>query len=178
VRLSSDGVPVICHDPQAGGRVIAKTVAAELALPRLEDVLIRYQSSAWLDIELKVGGLERTFIDLLSHHAPQRGFVVSSFLPDVLKTLHELTPSIPLGLICETKAQLALWSKLPLEYVIPHHKLLLENLVKEIHRAGRKTFVWTVNNEKDMQRLATWGVDGIISDDAMKLARAFRGRAS
>jgi glycerophosphoryl diester phosphodiesterase len=46
-------------------------------------------------------------------------------------------------------------------------------LVKEAHSAGRKLFTWTVNDRKEMLRLADWGVDGIISDDTELLAQTF-----
>src|SRR5215475_7654265 len=60
VRLTADAKAVACHDPKFGRAEIARTTAEELPrLPRLEDVLARYQESAYLDIELKVRGLEK-----------------------------------------------------------------------------------------------------------------------
>src|SRR5579862_4241138 len=60
VRLTADGQPVVCHDPRSGTIEIARTTAAQLsALPRLQDVLARYHDRAFLDIELKVAGLEK-----------------------------------------------------------------------------------------------------------------------
>jgi glycerophosphoryl diester phosphodiesterase len=172
VRLAADGVPVVCHDPKTGGRVIAKTPASQLfELPQLEAVLERYQSSAFLDIELKASGMEKVVLQWLHGHAPQRGFVVSSFLPEVLQAIHELDSDVPLGLICETKQQLSRWRNLPLQYVIPHRTLVRKNLVKEIHAANRKVMVWTVNNPRNMQQLAQWEVDGIISDDTGLLTK-------
>ena len=59
VQLSEDEEPVICHDPKFAGYAVARTPAKQLAqLPRLRDVLQRYRDS-FLDIELKVKGLER-----------------------------------------------------------------------------------------------------------------------
>ncbi len=55
------------------------------------------------------------------------------------------TATIPLGLICETQAEFSLWPTLPVEYVIPHHKLVRKNLIDEIKDAGKKILVWTVN---------------------------------
>jgi len=179
VRLSSDAVPVICHDPvchdaKIGKLRIANTISDELKLPALFDVLARYQKTAFLDIELKVNGIEKIVIDLLRAHPPQCGFVVSSFLPEVLQTLHEEDASIPLGLICETKSQLNRWRKLPVNYVIPHRRLLNKDLLAELKSAGQKIIVWTVNDTGGMQRFARLGVDGLISDDTTKLARRFR----
>jgi len=139
-------------------------------LPRLRDVLQGYRDS-FLDIELKVKGLERILIDLFLRHKPRRGFVVSSFIPGVLKSLRELDSTIPLGLICESKTQLRFWSELPVQYVIGHQELLEPELIRKIKGAGKKVLVWTVNEPADMQRFAESGVDGIISDDTSLLCQ-------
>jgi len=36
--------------------------------------------------------------------------------------------------------------------------------VERIHRNGWKLFVWTVNQPTEMQRLISWGVDGLITN--------------
>jgi glycerophosphoryl diester phosphodiesterase len=176
VRLTADGQPVVCHDATAHGLKIAESSAEKLRLPHLREVLARYQTTAFLDIELKVSGLEAVAADLLRKLAPVRGFVVSSFLPAVLRAVHDLEATIPLGLICETQVEFSLWPKLPIEYVIPHHKLVRKRLLAEIEAAGKKILVWTVNATVDMKRLSKWGVDGIISDHPRRLARALGRR--
>lgn len=139
-------------------------------MPRFRDVLQRYRDS-FLDIELKVKGLERITLDLFLRHKPRRGFVVSSFIPGVLKSLRAEDPTIPLGLICESKTQLRLWSDLPVEYVILHHPLAEPDLIRKVKGAGKKVIVWTVNDPAEMQRFAEFGVDGIISDDTALLCK-------
>jgi glycerophosphoryl diester phosphodiesterase len=172
VRLTADGTPAICHDPQSGSLEIARSSAEKLtALPQLQDVLARYEDRAFLDIELKVAGLEKITVALLLKYPPRRGFVVSSFLPEVLQAVHAENPRIPLGVICETNAQLRAWNKLPIEYVIPHYKLADETLVRQIKTADKKILVWTVNSPVDIQRFAASGVDGIISDNTTLLCR-------
>src|SRR5277367_4918096 len=60
VRLPADGEAVICHDAESDGLLIEVTRSRELPqLARLADVLERYEESAFLDIELKVSGLEK-----------------------------------------------------------------------------------------------------------------------
>jgi glycerophosphoryl diester phosphodiesterase len=172
LRVTADGQPVVSHDATAHGLKIAESSAERLHLPHLREVLARYQSAAFLDIELKVSGLEAVATDLLRKLAPARGFVVSSFLPDVLRTIHDLDATIPLGLICETQAELSLWPTLPGEYVIPHHKLVRKSLIDEFKAARKKMFVWTVNATVDVKRFSKWGADGIISDHPKRLARA------
>jgi glycerophosphoryl diester phosphodiesterase len=171
VRLTADGEAVVCHDPKAFGIEISRAAAKELPqLPRLRDVLQRYRDS-FLDIELKVKGLERITADLFLRHKPRRGFVVSSFVPGVLKAVHEEDGTIPLGLICEFKNQLRLWNELPVGYVIPRQDLVEAELVCKLKGAGKKALVWTVNDAADMRRFTDYGVDGIISDETKLLCR-------
>jgi glycerophosphoryl diester phosphodiesterase len=46
----------------------------------------------------------------------------------------------------------------------PDHADLTQALVREAHALGLVVIPWTVNKEQDVQRLAGWGVDGLISD--------------
>ena len=55
--------------------------------------------------------------------------------------------------------------------MIPHHELADPELIRKIKGAGKKVFVWTVNDAAEMQRFAEYGVDGIISDDTGLLCR-------
>jgi glycerophosphoryl diester phosphodiesterase len=170
VRLTGDAQALICHDPTTHGLEISQHPAQSLALPSLHDVLARYQSTAFLDIELKVPGLERITIDLLRERLPDSGFVISSFIPEVLTGIHDLDKTIALGLICETKAQLSLWNELPVSYVIPHYKLLSQKLLREIKTKDKKVLVWTVNAPASIKQFSSWGVDGIISDYPERLS--------
>jgi glycerophosphoryl diester phosphodiesterase len=104
--------------------------------------------------------------------------VISSFLPRVLREIHGRGAAIPLGLICETRKQLARWSDLPVQYVIPEQTLIHQKTIHEIHSSGRKVLVWTVNAKSAMKRLVAWGVDGIIGDDPGKLAGALGGKSN
>lgn len=170
VRLTADGIAVICHDPQSGGVEIAQARVEQLpALPRLEDVFVRYHERAFLDIELKVAGLAAIVAAMVRKFPPRRGFVVSSFLPEVLEQMHAEDGAIPLGLICETRAELARCKELPVQYVILQGKLAGREVVSMIREAGRKVLVWTVNDAKAMLGFAQAGVDGIISDDTNRL---------
>jgi glycerophosphoryl diester phosphodiesterase len=172
VRLTADGYALVCHDPHGGGVEIAAASRPQcLSLPRFEDVVARYHARAFLDIELKVPGLEGIVAAALKEHRPERGFVVSSFLPEVVLAMHAEDDAVPVGLICETREQLQRWPDLPIEYVILHRKLVGAKLVQEVQRAGKKLLVWTVNSRAEMEKFRDWGADGIISDDTSLLAR-------
>lgn len=175
VRRSADGQPVIVHDPQSRGVEVARATQQQLSwLPQMQDVLARYRDSAFLDIELKVPGLESMILNLLQKHAPSCGFVVSSFLPEILRSVRGESSSVPLGLICETKPQLSEWRQAPVEYVIPHHRLASTELIRQLRDAGKKIIIWTVNDPRGMRHFAKAGVDGMISDDTRLLGETVR----
>jgi glycerophosphoryl diester phosphodiesterase len=175
VRLTADGQAVVVHDPQSRGVEIARATAEQVSwLPQMQDVLARYRDSAFLNIELKVPGLESLIVNLLRKYPRSRGFVVSSFLPEVLRCIRGERSSIPLGLICETKHQLSAWRQSPAEYVIPHHTLVSTKLIRELHEAGKKILVWTANERSGMRRFEKAGVDGVISDDTKLLGETLR----
>jgi glycerophosphoryl diester phosphodiesterase len=174
VRLTADGQPVLRHDASIRGLEISKCSARKLRLPSLRDVVSRYQRTAFLDIELKDAGLEVITVDLLHNVPPVRGFVVSSFLPDVLERVRGIDPGIPLGLICERPHQLERFGDLAADYGIFHHRLVRKDLIERMKASAKKTFVWTVNSAADMKRFSRWGADGIISDDPRLLALTLR----
>jgi glycerophosphoryl diester phosphodiesterase len=179
LRYTRDRRSLLHHDPDVKGRTVAVTEHAALdrrmghKLASLEDTLLRFASTAWLDIELKIAGEEESLVAALRNCPPQRGFVVSSFLPDVLLRLHEIDPALPLGYICEHEGDARLWSGLPTKFFTPHHSLVSEWLVEEAHRRKMQLITWTVNRREDMLRLASWGVDGLISDDPKLLSQTF-----
>jgi len=177
VRLTEDGIGVVCHDPRFAGMTVCKVPGARLErLPRLEDVLSRYAGRAFLNIELKVPGIAKSLIAALDSFPPQRGFVISSFLPEVLAEVYSMRATAPVGLICEKKKELQRWPDLPVQYVIPHHSLVTRELADHLHAAGKKLLVWTVNRKSAMLRFADWKVDGIISDKPKLLSDTLRHR--
>ncbi len=194
VRYTHDRRGVICHDPDYHGFNVANSHYDELKearrkrerraehgpdeqMPCLEDVLARFADGAYLDIEVKIPGFEHEIVGALRQHRPERGFVISSFLPEVLRRFHELDPQLPLGFVCNDRMLLPEWQSLPVQVVIPHVKLVNERLLREWHAENKQVFVWTVNRESEMRRLALWGADGIISDDTELMVKVF-GKAA
>ena len=175
VRRTADGHAVICHDPEYQGLRIADSPRSALDLPGLRVLVARYASRAFLDIELKVAGLEDTVMDVLSSVRPEKGHVVSSFLPEIIQALSGRPGRPPLGIIFDRKESLYLWKQLPVEYVIAHHSLVGHEYANHVRTAKRKLLVWTVNAEEDMKNLLEWKVDGIISDETDKLVRTCKG---
>ena len=179
VRHTRDGRNVLWHDPDWNGKVIAATDYAGLAdrngcrLACLEDVLEKFAQRAYLDIELKVSGNEESVVAALRARPPQHGFIVSSFLPEILVRVHEIDTQPPLGYICDRRDRIDVWQRLPIRVFLPRYDLVNTELIEELHRKGRELMTWTVNSKRQMRQLAEWGIDGLISDDPQLLCRTF-----
>ena len=178
VRGTSARQSIICHDPRLNRLLIRRHTLKQLresfappaqAPPSLEDVLDRYARSAFLNIEIKVRGMEHLVARAVKRVRPRRGYFISSFLPSVVRRLHALDSSLVLGTLAQTRWQLRRWRLLPVTYVVPHYRLLSLRLVNKLHAAGKTVVTWTVNDPRRMRRFADMGVDGIISDDTKLL---------
>ncbi len=180
VRLTADRRCVICHDARLAGRDLETSRYDQLApaTPCLPDVLEKFSARAFLDIELKVGGLESDVAGMVRDRPPQRGYFISSFLPHVIERLFAVEQSLPLGLICDSQPQLAAWTNLPIQALFLERGLVTPGIVETLHAANKKVFVWTVNREREMRQFVQLAVDGIISDDTQLLARAVKENSS
>jgi len=182
VRLTGDGKTILCHDPKLHRLVVRRNSLKYLlaagsvdgeAPATLEDVLSRYRRSAFLNIEIKVRGMEDLVARAVKRARPEQYFI-SSFLPGVIRRLHAHDHSLLLGVLAQTRWQLRRWKTLPIRYVAPHYRLISRRLVAQLHAAGKLVITWTVNDRRRMLRAARLGVDGIISDNPRLLVETFR----
>lgn len=180
VRCTRDRKTILCHDAKLHRLTLRRRTSKQIAEycqkvdhdapPCLEEVLERYGRSAFLNIELKVRGIEAIVARAIKRARPQQYFI-SSFLPGVVRKLHEVDRSLVLGALAQTRWQLRRWKILPVSYVVPHYRLLTPVLVERIHAAGKKVVTWTVNDPPHMLRAAEMGVDAVISDDTKLLVK-------
>jgi glycerophosphoryl diester phosphodiesterase len=184
VRCTRDRRLVLCHDPKFHRLVIRRHTLKQLqeaiqspahTPPLLEEILDQYARTAFLNIEVKVRGIEDLVARAVKRTRPHQYFI-SSFLPGVIRKLHSFDHSLVLGMLAQTSWQLRRWRRLPVHYVVPHYRLLSRRLVAKLHGAGKVVVTWTVNERKQMLRVAAMGVDGIISDDTKALVETLGGR--
>jgi len=179
VRHTRDGRNVLWHDAGWNGRDIASTDYLDLTdrnggrLACLEDVIEKFGMRAYLDIEIKVSGYEESVIAAVRANPPQRGFMVSSFLPEVILQLHEMADELPRGFICGRGDALSLWRELPISVLLPHYPLVQPALALDVHQRGLQIMTWTVNEKRRMLQLADQCIDGLISDDPHLLYQTF-----
>lgn len=179
VRCTRDRHTILCHDPRFNRLTLRRSTRKQIQqsctdagqMPScLEDVLARYGNKAFLNIELKVRGLEAVVVRAVKRARP-RNYFVSSFLPGVILRLHEMDRSLVLGTLAQTRWQLRRWRRMPTQYIVPNFRLLSPELVENAHAAGKLVITWTVNDSQQMRRIAEMGVDGIISDDTKLLVK-------
>jgi len=183
VRLTRVRQLVICHDPRFKRLPVrrstlrqleARCIAREEFPPSLPEVLDDYPNRAFLNLEVKVRGIERLVHRMVSGVRFQHGYLISSFHPSVVREFHRIDDALILGTLSQTRWQLRRWEKLPATYVVPQYRLLSRTLVEEIHAAKKRVVTWTVNDPRQMVRAAELGVDGIISDDTKTLVQTLK----
>lgn len=171
VRLAQGGEAVCFHDADWCGRAVSDCAIEELGVPSFSDVLD--SAHAFLDIDVKDLNLVPRYAQELRALDPTRT-VISSFLPRVVAEVNLFVSSIPAGLICANDGQLSDFAASGAHLLIAHHSIVTHALVERSHLAGKRIFVWTVNDPIQMRHFAALGVDAIISDDTKLLARTLR----
>jgi glycerophosphoryl diester phosphodiesterase len=146
-------------------------------VPTLRDVLRRYTKDL-IVIELKLNEPElahRTIDEVRAADALDR-VALGSYGTRVLRAARVYEPRIRTGSSRE-ETRLFLyrsWCRWPVrhpqyrEFQVPEMagstRVVSPRFVRYAHQAGCLVKVWTVDEEADMRRLLSWGVDAIISD--------------
>ncbi len=92
--------------------------------------------------------------------------LLSSFEPEALAGARQSAPALPRGLLLETLWDGWLDTALGLNCVavICDHEHWTADAMVSARQAGLRTLAYTVNEVADVERLASWDIDGIITD--------------
>ena len=113
---------------------------------------------------------------VLSENYPAELWNIQSFDFDVLKYFHKTYPKVKLAaLVYESGDYKEQFNELDFtpEIYSPYHELVEQQMINDLHKQSVKIIPWTVNDEKQAERLIRIGVDGIITDYP-ELAHKFR----
>ena len=90
----------------------------------------------------------------------------SSFDWEELKDLRDLDSKVNIALVTENNPLDAIEPALNLQAIAinPTHKKLNKKVVEQIFSAGLKIYTWTVNDDKQIEKMKQLGVNGIITD--------------
>lgn len=203
VQMTSDGELVVLHDETldrttTGKGFLQYHTAAEILsldagswfsaayhkekIPLLREVLEMARGRGiLLNIELKNAyvpytGMEEKLVVLLEEY-PEQEVVVSSFNHYSLRLIKQLKPNLACGVLymagfLEPWLYATRWG---FEALHPIYLNIIPELVTGCRRAGIKLYPWTVDDRETLTKLATAGVDGIITNAPGLLARISGG---
>lgn len=190
VRQTKDGVYIIMHDENLkrtigvdhrvgdvdfayieeldAGERFSEEYAGE-HIPTLEEVLIfAKEQDVFLNIELKPAetdtDYEQGIVEMLEEYDMLDQCVVASADYDVIKAVKQLNPDIQTVYILS----MAFGELGDMEYVdifSIKYTFISANMVRDIHKSGKKVYAWTVEKEEDIKELLLLDVDSIITDD-------------
>ncbi len=91
---------------------------------------------------------------------------LSSFNHEYLKRVKKINPSIKTAALIDDPLPDPVGALKSLGAVAlnPNGKKLDKETVEKVRKAGFAVYVWTVNEEADMQKMFEWGVSGIFTD--------------
>lgn len=191
VRLSRDGVVVVVHDDDLtrvahrplrvanlDAHVLQTIDVGGDVIPTLDDTLdLLCATDARVNVELKGdvpdrSGLVRAVSMLLRRRSARvrEQVFLSSFWPGILVGLRALCPSVARAFLFDlehTGALHAAWLRRALrpEGLHPHHPLCDARSLARWHARGLFVNAWTVDSPLEARKLASIGIDGIITND-------------
>ncbi len=181
VHATADGVVIVHHDHElsTGEDINVLTHASLVArsasvvdIPTLADVCALVNGSAELFVEIKGAAIEREVAAVLAEYAGP--LAIHSFDVALIQRLAESGTRFRLGVLPPESGDIRVREVMrqcgALD-VWPHHSLVDQALVDDVHSAGGRVIPWTVNDPHEARRLAALGVDGICTDDITMLLR-------
>jgi glycerophosphoryl diester phosphodiesterase len=206
VRATSDNQIVVHHDPTlrrtAGSAVqLGSLTRAQLdqydvgawrggqfrgqQVPSLDALLTRYGHQVYLNVEIKVErGHNRLIESAVTYLVRREGLldrvVVSSFHLATIERLRRVEPRLRVGVLAEDRPIEALLYAREIGAVSVHlqARAITGSAVDRAHALNLAVVAWTVDDPREMTRLAGLGVDVILSNLPARLASLLRGEAS
>ncbi|PHN06264.1 glycerophosphodiester phosphodiesterase [Flavilitoribacter nigricans] len=147
-------------------------------VPTLDEVFEAIDGRTILLIEIKDGdeaypGLEKKVVDAIHRFDAGDWVVVQSFNQKSVLRTREMDPSLITYYLMgknfadfyeELASESTSSTPLPYNGIAVHFSGIDAERAKKVHDTGYKLLVWTVNEEEDMEKMMTAGVDGIITD--------------
>ncbi len=140
-------------------------------IPSLAEVLTLVDNKCLLNIDLKGPDTAKEAARIITFYVDKKGWeykniLVSSFQEDLLEVVYEANNKIPLGVLTDNNLgkTIAFAKKIKAVSIHPDYTMLTEEIVAELKADDFKVFAFTVNNLNPLERVKSYGVDGIISD--------------
>ena len=139
-----------------------------------------------VDIKQCTPSIVEDFGTLIRKHGRERSVCVGSFNDPTLTAFRRAMPKVVTATGYSETKRAVIMNELWLgrffrtqasAFQIPEQKegrrVASPRFIKMAHRKGVEVHVWTVNETADMQRLISWGVDGLVTDYPKRLLDLF-----
>lgn len=138
-------------------------------IPTLDEVLSLVDGKAIVLIEMKGDTIIYPQLPVLLANKLLKAkavdwCIVQAFDIHLINKVHQFSPAFYCFYLIENEAIQFDKRKHFYKAINPNFDLLNDELVKNLHDNGLKTFPYTVNKKEDMLRLINYNVDGIITD--------------
>jgi len=151
-------------------------VKQRFSIPTLQEVLTLIDKKCMVNIELKGKDTATETCKIIKHFIEEKGwvnnqFLVSSFQHHELEKVFQINPNLRLGVLTKASVTDALeFARTINAYALhPNYALLSRGNVKLAQDEGYKIITWTVNDDESIERITSYGVDAIISDNPDRL---------
>jgi glycerophosphoryl diester phosphodiesterase len=148
-------------------------------VPALKDVLAMAKGRAKVVIELKYYGhdeqLEQRVIDIVEKMDMVNNAAIMSLKYDAVKKVRARRPDWTVGLLSATA--IGDLTRLDTDFLAVATGLASSGFIRRAHEAGKRVFVWTINDPVSMSRMMSLGVDGIITDEPAMARQVMAERA-
>lgn len=205
VQMTSDGVLVLIHDEQidrttdgtgfvkdytfselrkfSAGSWYDKKFSSE-RIPTAEELIVLAKSKGIkINFELKTGivlypGIENKIIDLVYRYNMERNVILSSFNHYAMVECKNIDKNIMAGVLyTEGLYRPSLYCKaIGCDAIHPDYHCVTEDIIREAKQSRIIINSYTVNDEKLMQKLLGWKIDGIITNYPDKLAKLIKAQ--
>ncbi|HTP05764.1 MAG TPA: glycerophosphodiester phosphodiesterase [Nitrospirota bacterium] len=191
IRKSMDDELYVMHDKHTG-RTSDKNVDIEKSrsdeisrvklkngehIPTLKDVLSLFTGNVGLNLEIKSEGAGRLAAEHLRDSGYRGPVLISSFLEKEILAVRGVAPFISISGIFDTFTVQNLTAYCAKRYslISLRKKTVSRELIIACHDHGIKIYVWTVDDQADMEKFITWGVDGIYTNKPSLLKEMLHG---
>jgi glycerophosphoryl diester phosphodiesterase len=180
IRRSRDNMLYVMHD-QLTGRTAEKNIDIEQSssdeigmvrlkngepIPTLTDVIKVVAGKTGLNLEIKSDGSGLLTAEYLASSDYAGYVLISSFKEEEVLAVRRAMPAIRTSVIFDvfTVRDVPAYKERGHTIISLRKKTMSKKLVAACHEQGIDVYVWTVDEEDEMRKFISWGVDGIYSN--------------
>jgi len=177
VHATADGELIVHHDETINGVHIALSNARAIAalrlangepVPTLAQALGAIAPALQVFVEVKSlpARWDEPLFEALDQGPNPSGYAIHSFDHRIVRRLGEKRPTLPCGVLSSSHPirPLAAMDDSGATILWQERSVTDEALVRGVHAAGARIFVWTVDEAADLTQFVAWGVDGLCTN--------------